>query len=257
MRSRLRATVPVVLVLLGLSVASASASADTVRVDANGEGGWQFNRDTSTSTPYEFSTAAEHIGAGSLFVLPITNTVNGNSDKFVAELPVGTLTSDFTSLAYWFNVASAGPTDFKHFYLNVYTTAPTSPPDKFYDCRFDFVPAGGAQNTWASNTGSATGTPTAVAQRNTSPITCPATIAAMPAGSRVRGIALSVGDTSGSDTGVSGYYDDVTLTTAAGSTTYDFEATPSNKDDCKKGGFATYGFENQGACVSRSNALAH
>lgn len=257
MRSSLRAAIGAAAVVVGLGIGVATASADTVRVDANGVGGWQFNRDASTTTPYAFSTAAEHIGAGSLFVPPITNTVNGNSDKFIAELPVGTLTSDFSSLSYWFNVASAGATDYKQFYLNVYTTAPTSPPDKFYDCRFDFVPGGGAQNTWTNNAGTATGTPTAVAQRNTSPITCPATIAGMPAGSLVRGIALSVGDTSASDTGVSGYYDDVTLTTAAGSTTYDFEATPSNKDDCKKGGFASFGFANQGQCVARSNALAH
>lgn len=33
-------------------------------------------------------------------------------------------------------------------------------------------------------------------------------------------------------------------------TTYHFEASPVTKDDCKKGGWASYGYTNQGQCVS-------
>ena len=56
-------------------------------------------------------------------------------------------------------------------------------------------------------------------------------------------------------TGVGGYLDNAVVTTSGGSTTYDFEATPGNKDACKQGGFAAYGFANQGQCVARVNAL--
>jgi hypothetical protein len=89
-----------------------------------------------------------------------------------------------------------------------------------------------------------------------SPLTCAATLAGMPAGSTIRAIALNVGDTSfSSDENVGGYYDNVVVAGTAGSTTYDFEATPADKDGCKQGGFADFGFDNQGLCVARVNAL--
>lgn len=57
--------------------------------------------------------------------------------------------------------------------------------------------------------------------------------------------------------GFDGYVDAFTIGTVAGSTTFDFEGSepapemPSNKDDCKKGGWEAYGvFKNQGDCVS-------
>jgi hypothetical protein len=33
----------------------------------------------------------------------------------------------------------------------------------------------------------------------------------------------------------------------------DCTASPASKDDCKKGGFASYGDANQGQCVSATN----
>jgi hypothetical protein len=79
---------------------------------------------------------------------------------------------------------------------------------------------------------------------------CPATLAGMPAGSHVRAIALNIGDTGVSDNGLVGYYDNVRIATTSETTTYDFEASPPSKDACKQGGWAAYGFSNQGACVS-------
>ena len=239
-----------------LSLASAvTASADTVRVDADGVGGWAFNADPAFTTPYAFSTAEESIGAGSLFVPPITNTngTPGSRDKFIGINAPGTLVSDLTSLAYDFQVASAGPTHFKQFYLNVYTNLPAS--TTFFDCRWDYVPTSGAAGSWTTMSVTPATVPTGKGDR-VDAFVCPLTMDQMPAGSTVRAFALNVGDTGFGDTGVSGYYDNVVVSTSGGSTTYDFEATPSNKDDCKKGGHVDYGFENQGQCVARVNALS-
>lgn len=48
--------------------------------------GWMFNRDTSTDTPFYFTSTEASIGSGSLYVSPITNTEDGNNDKFISEL---------------------------------------------------------------------------------------------------------------------------------------------------------------------------
>jgi hypothetical protein len=84
-----------------------------------------------------------------------------------------------------------------------------------------------------------------------------ATLAGMPAGSHVRAIALNIGDTSASDTGLAGYLDNVRIATGSGTTTYDFDVNPGTKDDCKSGGWALYGFANQGGCVSWVQANPH
>lgn len=67
--------------------------------------------------------------------------------------------------------------------------------------------------------------------------------------------ALNVGDTSTNDVGLEGYYDNVVTTVNGMSTTFDFEefATPTDKNQCKKGGWKTFSnptFKNQGDCVS-------
>lgn len=45
------------------------------------------------------------------------------------------------------------------------------------------------------------------------------------------------------------------LTIAHGSerTTFDFESEPANKNDCKKGGWEDFGFQNQGQCIKFVN----
>ncbi len=73
------------------------------------------------------------------------------------------------------------------------------------------------------------------------------------------GVRLEVGRSASSDTLITGYVDAVTLGLNGTSTTYDFEndtvvlTTPTNKDECKKGGWQNYNnpvFKNQGSCVS-------
>ena len=86
-------------------------------------------------------------------------------------------------------------------------------------------------------------------------------------GSNIRAFVLNVGDTSDSDAGLDGYLDNVVLTANGDTTIYDFEvdedgngvadtAPPTDKDDCKKGGWATFdnpSFPNQGQCIKYVN----
>lgn len=215
---------------------------DTVdATGADGPRGWAFNRDSKAA--FTFSADEQSIGDGSLYVKPI---IAGTGQKFVAENFVQQVITEETEISFDF---VAGPkTDASQFYLNVYAT--TANDGKFYDCRFDYVATGSASD-WT--TLSTTATPTNVARSSSARIpTCPTTLAGMPAGSGVRAFAINVGQSTDSDVGVSGYLDNATLTTAAGTTTYDFEVF--GKDDCKNGGWKTTSHRNQGACVSSFQA---
>ena len=217
--------------------------------------GWLFNRDTSTSTPYEFNSDQASIGSGSLYVEPIGATP---ADKFIGEFFMNTPIADVTGVDYDYMIGTGGAvSDANEFYMNVYANFGESDPFKFYDCRYNVVPSVGS--TSAFNTVSFDTTLAyPVTTRSSSPYTCPATPAGMDAlspGSTIRVIALNVGDTSANDIGLDGYLDNVVVSTTSGSTTYDFEpaTTPVSKDECKKGGWMTFNspsFKNQGQCVS-------
>lgn len=249
--------------LLVMGVASAAADT-TIRVrgntvdesqEENGSPGWWFNRDPSTSSPYEFNFDQHSIGTGSLYVLPIGANA---SDKFIAENFVWQPIADLTSIGYDFLIAGNGTTaDADHFYLNVYANIDDS--DNYYDCRFDYTPADPSDlSDFATATFAATDVPTNVTRSGSARIpTCPATLAGMPADSHVRMFAISVGDTSANDVGLAGYLDRVRVTTTSGVTTYDFEVPPEVKNACKDDGYLDYGFENQGECVSFLQADAH
>ncbi len=222
------------------------ASDGPVRVDENGDAGWQFNPDADNATPYEFNRDAHSIGTGSLYVEPIANNPDGRQ-KFIGALPLGVEVADLDSIAYDFRIAGTGTaSDANEFYLNVYTNVAGS--SSYYDCRFDFSPSSGSTGSFTDFTV----TPTTVAS-GTGGTQCPSapkTLSGMPEGSTISAIALNVGDTSSHDEGLAGYYDNVRVSVAGTTTTYDFEATPSDKSACKKGGWADFGFGNQGQCVS-------
>lgn len=229
----------------------ASAATLTTTVTPTNTQGWAFNADPSTSTPYNFTTARASTGAGSLYVEPIG--VNA-PDKFIAAKSLNTLVSDVASVSYDFLIAGNGEAaDADQFYLNVYTNVAGS--DSFYDCRFDYVPAAGSGSTtdFTPVTFKATDTPANVAARGGA--TCPATLAAMPAGSKASFIAINVGDTGAADAGLAGYLDNAIINAGGDVTAYDFEPvlSPASKDACKNDGwqlFNTPDFKNQGDCVS-------
>lgn len=283
---------------VGLAVMAGAAFADsTVVVSGNtaaGENqpGWLFNRDISTSTPYEFNTDAASIGAGSLYVMPIGATA---ANKFVAENFINTPIADVNSIAYDFKIGTGGDdTDEEQFYMNVYANFGESDDLKFYDCRYNIVPTVGSTAGFTTVTFDPTQAypVTTRGGATPSPYTCPAVPADMnllSAGSNIRMFALNVGDTSTSDVGLSGYLDKVVVNTDATVTTYDFEAAapspspspsptptveptpspspsptvnvPTSRDDCKRGGWMTRttaegdDFPNQGQCVSYYNQM--
>ena len=213
-----------------------TTSSSTVVVTGNtsaGENllGWMFNRDTSTQTPFEFNTGASSIGSGSLFVKPITNTINANNDKFVGELFLLTPVSGLNNISYDFKIGAPDATAKNQFYMNVYANFGESSPTKFYDCRYNVVPTVGSTGGFTTVTFDPTQS-YPVTTRSNSPHTCPASPSGMQALSAsgtavVRVVAINVGDTSGSDTGVSGYFDKVITSITTGlnthTTTYDFE----------------------------------
>ncbi len=212
-------------------------STTTIMVNANtsaGENqpGWMFNRDLSTRSPFAFNDSQASIGDGALYISPITNTVVGNSDKFIGELFLVQPIADFTNISYNFNIAALSAADANEFYMNIYTNFGESAPTKYYDCRYDIVPSTGTVGGWSKVsfdpvTGAVTGgTIAEVKKHSSSPFNCPAAPGGMDTlspGSRIRAIALTVGDSTNSDTGVSGYFDNVVIAKTTDITVYDFE----------------------------------
>ena len=256
---------------MALSISlSASAATTTVVVTGdtaagNNQPGWLFNRDLSTSTPYEFNTDEASIGVGSLYVEPIANNNasglpgnNPNKDKFIAEYFYLDEVAGVNSISYDFLTDNASDAD--QFYMNLYVND-GSDPIEFYDCRYNVVPT---TLTPDPVTGFTTvtydlGAPaSSVDVRGTANIACPLNPADLAEGAVLRAVAINVGDTSASDTGVDGYLDKVVLNTANDVTTFDFEPalSPSDKNECKKDGWKTFNapaFTNQGQCVSWTN----
>ena len=220
--------------------------------------GWLFNRDMNTQTPFIFTTDEASIGSGSLYIEPITNTINGNNDKFVGELFLNEEIANVESLSYDFLIGSGGDASDEHeFYLNVYANFGESAFDKFYDCRYNIVPGSGSASDWTTITFDPTQSypVTTRGGSSVSPYTCPPIPADMDnlsPNSTIHFAAINVGDTSGNDTGLDGYYDNVVVSLSDGVTIYDFEPeipNPTTKNDCKKGGWEEYGFSNQGQCI--------
>lgn len=279
---------------VGLAMMAGAAFADSTVVvtgdTAAGENqpGWLFNRDVSTSTPYEFNTDAASIGTGSLYVMPIGATA---ADKFVGENFVNTPIADVNTISYDFKIGTGGDdTDEEQFYMNVYANFGESDDLKFYDCRYNVVPTVGSTAGFTTVIFDPTQAYPVTTRTggSASPHTCPAVPADMnllSPGSNIRMFALNVGDTSTSDVGLSGYLDNVVVNTDATVTTYDFEAVapsptpspsptvepspspsptvnvPTSRDDCKRGGWMTRttaegdDFPNQGQCVSYYNHM--
>lgn len=258
----------IVLASLGITVLALGAFAPVVNADSTvtvtgdtsageNEPGWLFNRDTLTSTPYEFNQDEASIGSGSLYVLPIGADA---SDKFIAENFILTPIADTNSISYDFLIGSGGNvSDANEFYMNVYANFGSSDPEKFYDCRYDVVPTSGSLDDFTTVTFDPTLSYPVTTRSGDSaaPHVCPAVPSDMDdlsAGSSIRVFSLNVGDTTANDEGLDGYLDNVIVDTNTDVTTYDFEpATVTSKEDCKKGGWKTSNtteYKNQGDCVS-------
>lgn len=250
--------VPVISIVFFSTVVMADTTVVTVSEDTSaGENqpGWLFNRDISTSTPFEFNTDEASIGVGSLYVLPIG--VNA-ADKFIAENFVLSPITDINTISYDFLIGSGGTAaDENQFYMSVYANYGESDPLKFYDCRYSVVPTAGSISNWTTVTFDPTES-YPVTTRSSSPYACPAKPADMnlqSPNSTIRVFAINVGDTSTNDVGLDGYLDNVVVSTTSGTEVSDFEPTltPIDKNECKKNGWTMFNspvFKNQGDCVS-------
>lgn len=211
-----------------------AAAAGTQTISGNtsaGENlpGWMFNRDLSTTSPYVFQAGNASIGTGSLYAQPISNS--SASNKFIAEHFMVTPISDVNSISFDYKLGAGQPVNNgQHFYMNVYTNFAASDDLKFYDCRYNVIGTVGSTSSFTTLTFDPTQAIN-VTQRNTSPHTCPAVPNDMDTiggpGSNIRAYSLSMGDTTLSDTGVDGYFDNVVVNRDSdGVTVYDFEPTP-------------------------------
>lgn len=217
----------------------------------NETGGWMFARDAANAVPYSFGFGAASVGGGSLYVPPIAGPA---AKKFIGELFLVTPMADVESISYDFKIGAGGDTsDRKYFFYNVYANFGVSSPTKFYDCRYDVIPATGSTTEFT--------TVTFDPQQNypvttrggaaASPFVCPSSPVAMGAGATLRAFVINMGDGAAGDAGLDGYFDNVVVSTTAGETVYDFEPVPQSKDDCTGGGWQDFGtqFKNQGQCV--------
>lgn len=201
--------------------------------NAENTNGWMFNRDMTTATPYEFNTNEAAIGDGALNVLPIGANA---ADKFIGEYFVLDEIDNVISFSYDFKIGASGDdTDEEQFYMNVYANYGTSSPTKFYDCRYNVVPIIGSVAGFTTVTFDPTQAypVTTRGGATPSPYTCPAVPADMNAqspNSTFRAFAINLGDTSGSDTGLDGYFDKVVLDTPSKITTFDFEPKKIKND---------------------------
>lgn len=224
--------------LLLLNNASAAGSQVITGNTSSGENvpGWMFNRDATTSTPYEFNRDQNSGGEGSLYVLPITNTNTSgtaptpNHDKFIAENFLFSNIADVNSISYDYMIGpNAAVSDANEFYMNVYANFGDSAPTKYYDCKYDLVPSVGSTGVFTTVTFNPNQA-YPVTQHGSATHACPAIPAEMDnesPGSTIRMFALNVGDTSASDQGVDGYLDNVAINRVSdGVTTYDFEPEP-------------------------------
>ena len=223
--SVLAAALGLMALLLSFTAASVGAASTTVIVKPSNLNGWQISPDGTV--PYGFVSGPASVGSGSLQFGPIDGTNAAN--KFVMFSPYTGLVSDLTAFSYDFYIdpaSSGGAADAQNFYVNVYVDDASNGIGTFaggtgfYDCRYDSVPSTGTVSGWTTHSFNQASTWTNVANRTGS---CPATLAGVTAGSIVRFIAVNGGQSTSSDAGLKGGFDNVVITTSAATTTYDFE----------------------------------
>ena len=195
----------------------------------NEKGTWQFNRDKTTQSPFEFTTDTATLGNGSLYVQPISNTINGNKDKFIAEYYANVPIGELESFSYDFQVGPGGSaTDAQEFYLNVYANFTEN--DDYGDCIYSAVPE--SADGWTTFTFDPDSSYD-VRQRNEGPNgeSCPSVPSDMGPNGEFRAFAINLGDTGSNDQDLDGYFDNVVLTTSQDTITYDFEPIVVDETD--------------------------
>ncbi len=218
------------LVALNLPAAFATGT-NTVTVRGNtaaGENqpGWMFNRDVNNATPTTFSAGNASIGLGSAYVAPLSST--DKDKKFIGEYFTNTQIADINSVSVDFKIGAGGTAaKANQFYLNVYANYAGSAANKYYDCKYDVVASVGSTSSYTTLTFDPTQnypvTKATQSWNTPHPASCPSKPSDMGAGAFVRMIAINMGDTSLSDAGLDGYFDNFVFNTDSAVTAYDFE----------------------------------
>lgn len=249
---RTLARVATAVALVGLLAGSADAKPkkdddNVVIVSGNNTDGWAIVESEPYTTEFAFEDGPSVLGQGSLSVPAIDGD---DLDKFIAYFDFGGATpvADFEQFTIDFQVIDeSADTRFQQFYVNVGTIDGGDPNETFYDCRYDVVASAGSEAGFTTLVvdGSAP-----LAMDDSTPGGCAATLG--DASGVINYFSVNIGDTSANDAGVGGYLDNATFTVDGATTVYDFESSsrPESADDCKNGGFADFGFRNQGQCVS-------
>jgi hypothetical protein len=222
-----------------LAIASAAAvsgtSAITV-VKASNLHSWVVDTTAlgNTAVPYDFNGPADTIGGtGSFEFGPIGPAAAPKQEMQPPE--VNQLASDFGGFQYDFQVlanAAVGESA-KQLYTNVYVDSAANGVGTlatFYDCRYLFWPTSHVSG-W--NTFSFDGSTVAVdAHPANGTVTCPTSLGALPAGSTMLFFRLNGGDTSSNDNGLKAAFDNIQVTFAGNTTTYNFEPETACTTDC-------------------------
>jgi hypothetical protein len=248
----------------------AASSAAVVTVNPNNMNGWScINDGTDATEPCNFVLGPDTppLGIGSVQL-----TATTPSDRHMIATPAynGTPLSSVSDLDYW--TYQPGPTLAISLQFDVkYHTGDTA-----YGGRLVFEPyqngavtVGSGWQHWDAYGGTWWASKTSAAGSNglcpqSAPCTWAEVLTNWPDAQIAGNLLLKAG---GNWTGFTGNADALTVGTAGGgSTTYDFDPNlpaPTNKDQCKNGGWANYSdaggtaFKNQGDCVSYVATSGH
>ncbi|MEM1111990.1 MAG: hypothetical protein AAGI11_08795 [Pseudomonadota bacterium] len=207
-----------------VSLCSSHSFAQAMLVNQSDSANWSFF--PTGPVPVTFSAEQATTGNGSLGFGPISSTP---ADKFLMSPPYGSAAGGLSIIA---NVGSAAfasfsydfyPTggDASNFYLNVYVDlGGDGPAASFYDCRYDYVP-GGSTDAWNTFTVTAASTPDLVTPQGGS--ICPATLSATGINDEILYMVVNGGQSTATDTGLGGFFDNVALSAGGETASYDFE----------------------------------
>jgi hypothetical protein len=212
--------------------------------------GWIINPDPQTTTTVGLSRDVSWLGMGSMFVGPITNTINAGNDMFIAEYyPQSLQANAFRSFAYDLKLVDGRTAaDIPFFKTSIFVSKEGSQVP--FDCRYDYVAnpptTDGIMRASHSNFGTFAGISAL------SDVSCPITLEEfyMDSTYRIAKISLSMGDTTEADTGLAAYLDNFELVAEGRDPLFfNFEPLASTRQDCEKNGWKKYGFKSQGQCL--------
>jgi hypothetical protein len=219
--SLLGVAVAALMVLPATAAHAAPNETTTVVSTLNGSQGWGID---PPAFKYEFVKGPKTAGSGSLQFGP--NASPADADKMFVKTALSFPPSEFRAMSFDYYFAPDSPVKTpSQFYLNIYVDDTSVPRlNGFYDCRFDYVATKSANGSWRTLTARDEDAASVVDVKNNA--VCPPSIAKLPATAKFLGAALNAGDTSNSDNGMKGAFDNVVIKSKGNVASYDFDPAP-------------------------------